>query len=339
MHLRAHEKRYVRIVATGVIAFMFGAAAGAVWGQVFPSDPEVSKRYAACVRHAQGLIERGSYAEAEAVLGEAIELAPECSAAYLLRGISFEKRGEATNAVRDFTSAIERDPRSTGGYWHRGLVRAAERDFNHAIMDLTIAADIDPDESATFYMRGSVWGVLGKGALALADFDEAIRLDASNPDNYVARGKIREGNGDHAAALADYRAAWKLSEDHFDANHCLAFLLATCPDVSLRDLQAAVNHAKKSCELSGWTNWETIALLATTHAQSEDFPNAIRFQGEALRLAPVEKRAELERRLALYESGKRPYEAAAKGPAKESQAVEPDARDAAEGGADRVETR
>src|SRR5690606_13444064 len=122
------------------------------------------------------------------------------------------------------------------------------------------------------------------------------------------------------AALADYRAAWKLSEDHFDANHCLAFLLAACPDASLRDLQSAVNHAKKSCELSGWTNWETIALLATTHAQSGDFPNAIRFQGEALKLAPVEKNAELQRRLALYESRKRPYETAAKGPAEESQA-------------------
>jgi serine/threonine protein kinase/Flp pilus assembly protein TadD len=61
-------------------------------------------------------------------------------------------------------------------------------------------------------------------------------------------------------AAAEYREAIRLEPDDPSPHNNLAWLLATCPDLKLRDSEEALRHAKKAVELAPGSgkNWNTL---------------------------------------------------------------------------------
>jgi serine/threonine protein kinase/WD40 repeat protein/regulation of enolase protein 1 (concanavalin A-like superfamily) len=85
-----------------------------------------------------------------------------------------------------------------------------------------------------------------------------------------------------------------------------AWLLAAFPDDAQRNGKEAVDLAKKACDLTAWKNAGYIDTLAAAHAEAGDFDAAVKYEEQALTLAPEALRAEFSHRLALYSQSK-PY--------------------------------
>ncbi len=86
-----------------------------------------------------------------------------------------------------------------------------------------------------------------------------------------------------------------------------AFLFATCPNDSLRNGPQAIEDATKACEYFEWKNPAWLDTLASAYAESGRFPEAIKFQTQAISLCGDIQETKVYRdRLALYEAGK-PY--------------------------------
>lgn len=84
----------------------------------------------------------------------------------------------------------------------------------------------------------------------------------------------------------------------------LAWLLATCPDSTVRDGQSALGYAEKAVALTSRTNLAVLDTLAAAYAEAGQFTNAINVQKEAIALLKSEEeRKDYESRLRLYESG------------------------------------
>jgi len=85
----------------------------------------------------------------------------------------------------------------------------------------------------------------------------------------------------------------------------LAWLLATCPEESLRDGRRAVELATRSCELTEWKGAGTLGTLAAAYAETGDFDKAVEWQEKAIKLYTSEgDKKEWSERLNLYKNRK-----------------------------------
>ena len=159
-------------------------------------------------------------------------------------------------------------------YVYRGSVYAAQGDTDSALKDFASALELDPQVDAAYIMRGQTYANLGQWAKAQADFDHASA-------HYTTRNNRARAFGD---------AAW---------------LLATCPDGTVRNGSKAVELALEGVRLKDGAN--THDDLAAAYAEAGRFDDAVREESTAIGRVLREKDQsclhDYQARLALYQNG------------------------------------
>ncbi len=89
------------------------------------------------------------------------------------------------------------------------------------------------------------------------------------------------------------------------AHNHLAWLLATCPEASLRNGAEAIEHAQRADHLCGGTRPDVLDSLAAGYAEAGWFPEALAAARKAVQLATKQDQPTLAEglraRIALYE--------------------------------------
>jgi tetratricopeptide (TPR) repeat protein len=216
---------------------------------------------------------RQDYDLAITEFSEAIRLKPDYAEAYYNRGLAFDSKGEHDKAIADFGEAIRLKPDFGYAYDGRGVAEYLKGDYDKAIADENEAIRLDPNQARVYYNRGLACGRKGDVDNAFADFNEAIRLKS----------------------------------DFVEAYNSLAWLLAVCPDASVRNGGKAVAYAKKACELSEWKVPAILDTLAAAYAEVGNFDDAVKWETKCLESNPPKDALEkIRQRLSLYEQRK-PY--------------------------------
>ena len=118
------------------------------------------------------------------------------------------------------------------------------------------------------------------------------------------------GRGNFAGAAARYQRALQLDPYLVEALNNLAWLLATCPEASLRNGAEAVQHAEEACQLTQYQRTIMVGTLAAAYAEAGRFSEAVAAAQKACELASIFKEDALLTRnrelLELYRAGK-PY--------------------------------
>ena len=87
----------------------------------------------------------------------------------------------------------------------------------------------------------------------------------------------------------------------------LAWLLATCPEASVRNGAEAVELARRAVQLSGGREPAILGTLAAAYAEAGRFPEAVQTARKALKLATQQNQhatAEaIQAKIPLYEAG------------------------------------
>ena len=193
--------------------------------------------------------------------------------AYCNRGLAYDRIGDYERAIADFSETIRLKPEFVEAYNYRGAAYIQKGDYDRAVADENQVIGLDPKHVTAHFNRGNAYRRKGDWDRALTDYKEALRLGPTNP--------------------LDYKN--------------LAWLLAVCPDASVRNGRKAVEYATKACELSGWKDPYWFDTLAAAYAEIGDFDDAVKWENKSL--ASNASYAALERmsqRLGLYEQ-KKPY--------------------------------
>jgi tetratricopeptide (TPR) repeat protein len=104
------------------------------------------------------------------------------------------------------------------------------------------------------------------------------------------RAIIYRITGNYGAALRDLNALTKVTYQTTNpygmalALNWRAEIHAVCPDSSFRDGKAAVEDAKRACDMSKWKYADYIDTLAAACGESGDFDSAVRYEQQAIDL-------------------------------------------------------
>jgi tetratricopeptide (TPR) repeat protein len=101
----------------------------------------------------------------------------------------------------------------------------------------------------------------------------------------VDRATAQALNGSYRAARVDLEKAIALDKNNLLAHNNYAWLLATCPDRSVRDGQRAVQHARGASESLKRGSPMVLDTLAAAEAEIGDFRSAVKDEKRALSLA------------------------------------------------------
>lgn len=122
---------------------------------------------------------------------------------------------------------------------------------------------------------------------------------------FCMRGKRAEARAQHLDAKIAYEMALQHSPTYALPLHRLAWLLATCPALEIRDGAQALEYASKANELTSWENAGYVGTLAAAHAAQRDFTAAVKWQKRAIEIlkgGDDSHGSEYVKRLHLYES-------------------------------------
>jgi hypothetical protein len=118
--------------------------------------------------------------------------------------------------------------------------------------------------------------------------------------DYARAGRWREAARQFvASARIDPVFAWSLND--------AAWMIATTPDEDARCGEVATRFAEEAAAARHWGCWAMLDSFAAALALDDDFPRAVAWQRQALRLCRVQRPAEVDAaaaRLALLEAGR-----------------------------------
>jgi tetratricopeptide (TPR) repeat protein len=119
----------------------------------------------------------------------------------------FGDRAHTEMAVLYFTKAIDLNPEISWAYNLRGRAYCKLERFDEAIADMTKAIELDPGEAAFYVSRSIVYHNMGRFDEDVADMTKAIELEPENTDFYMNRAFTYRDHGDRESAIADLKTA------------------------------------------------------------------------------------------------------------------------------------
>ena len=180
--------------------------------------------------------------------------------------------------------------------------------MDEAISQYQEALQIDPDYAEAHINLGTALLQEGRLDEAIPHFQKALQINPGYAKAHNNLGNAFLQKGNVAEAIAHFQRALQLEPaDPWPKNN-LAWILATCPEASLRDGKKAVELAWQANALTGGENLTILHTLAAAFAEAGRFSEAVETAQRALHLAEAQSNArlagKLQYELKLFQAGK-----------------------------------
>ena len=290
------------------------------------------------------LLKAGQTDEAIAAFEKAIKIAPTVATSHFNLANILLQKGQMDGAMEQFQKALEIQPDYAEADNNLGIALMQSGRLDEAIAHYQKAIAVNPDYAEAHYNLGTVFGMRDRPDEAATQFrlaiglkpyyadahgnlanllttqgklDEAIReyqrtlaLIPNSAQAHFRYGQALQARHRFQPAIAEYQKTLDLDMHHLPVRVSLAWLLATCPDGSLRDGTKAVGLAEQARTLAGIESPQLLDTLAAAYAEAGRFPEAIETARRAFNLPATQNNQPLaeaiQARLKLYEANS-PY--------------------------------
>jgi tetratricopeptide (TPR) repeat protein len=188
-----------------------------------------------------------------------------------------------SEAMDHFRKAIEINPDYAEVQINLGTALAEQNQAAEAIGHYERALEIKPGNGKAHYNLANILATQGRFDEAIRHYGQAVAL---MPDFIHARYQLAvllESRGEFAAAIAQFQKILDLDPRHAPAQNNLAWLLATCPDASLRNGNKALELAESAQQIGG-NHPEILDTLAAAYAETGEYGKAAETAKLALNL-------------------------------------------------------
>jgi protein O-mannosyl-transferase len=230
-------------------------------------------------------LRQGQLDKALGCFQQALAIDPAFAEAHNNLGNLLAKEGRITEAIGQYRKAIEFKPDRAEFYNNLGNLLAVQRQPAEAIRQFQKALEIDPHYAKAHYNLANVFFAQGRWDQAIEHYQQALkRMPDSIPAHYQL-GLALQCRGRFADAIKQFQKVLELNPLHAAAQNDLAWILATCPESSLRNGQKAVALARQAAQLSASKSPQILDTLAAAYAEAGQFSEAIRTARQALALS------------------------------------------------------
>lgn len=249
----------------------------------------------------------------------------------ILSVLTFQRAQVFASEEKLMRDTLAKNPSAWAAQDDLGVILAKRQNFSEATECFKAALQANPyddaDKASAHSNLGQVLTIQGKVAEAEAHYLAAIQINPADGEihkrlayNLGQQGKIRDELGQLQIALTlrpdiqtrlnlaallyqtgslqpavdQFHKVLLLNPDHVESLNNLAWLLATCPDATLRNGPEAVRHAEHACHLTAYKQTTFISTLAAAYAEAGRFSEAVTTAEMAVKL----QTANGERRMA-----------------------------------------
>ena len=121
--------------------------------------------------------------------------------------------------------------------------------------------------------------------LAMAQFQRALEIQPNNAEAHYNVGIAMADQGRFQEAMDHCRRALKIKPDKIAFQRRLAWMLATCPEASLRNGAEAIELAQCVNQFYGGGRLDALDTLAAAYAEKGRFPEALAAARKAVEIA------------------------------------------------------
>jgi len=256
------------------------------------------------------LDDQGRTPEALAEYEAALQINPNDAGAHNNVAAHLAQLGREAEAVEEWEKALRIQPRVAQTHTNLAFALAHLGRMQEAFDHWEKALDIQPNLLDAHHDFGVALAQTGRFDEAIDHYEKALHLNPDFADAHYRLALALSHTRRFEAALGHHRRVLELEPNYWLAQNALAWLLATCPDASLRNGEEAAELALRAAQLSPGKYPQILDTMAAAYAESGQFEKAVEAAKEALRLLAGQANPSLadgvQTRLKLYEA-RTPY--------------------------------
>ena len=250
-------------------------------------------------------LESGRYAEAIDEFRLAITANRDSLAAHVNLGVALTQTGDLKGAVEQFQEALRIDPRNTNAHYNLAILLARQDQHVQAIPHLRYVLSVEPkDVGARFFLAQELKRAERLDE-ALVEFARVTEEEPNNEPALLEQVTLLQQKRQFQQALERLKKAHTEYPQNERTAEQLAFLLATSPQLDLRDGSQSLEIAQKI--YSAHRSPEHGALVAMALGELGRCTEAAEWQRRAIAAAEQERKADLLAQLSanlkVYEKG------------------------------------
>lgn len=224
------------------------------------------------------------FANEEALLRDTLAKNPAAWGAHNDLGCLLARRDKLAEALTHFETSVKLNPEATDARINLGQACAFQGRFQEAEVHFRAVLERKPFHAEAHRHLANSLSRRGREQEALPHLRAALALQA-NPQTRLDIAGTLYRTGDHQRAVAQLRRVVAAQPDSVEALSNLAWILATSPYAEVRDGTAAVQYAKRACELTQFNAARQVGTLAAAYAEAGNYSEAVAAAGKAISAA------------------------------------------------------
>jgi tetratricopeptide (TPR) repeat protein len=253
------------------------------------------------------LFQKGKAEEAISHFLAALQITPDDAQIHHNLGNAFYQKGRVDEAITQFQEALQFKPDFAETHYSLGNALRQKGRVDEAIVQYQETLQFKPSHGEAHNNLGTALRQRGRVDEAISHYQKALEIMPDNESIHVnlANALLQKGRVDQA--IVHFQNALQIEPADMEVQNNLAWLLATCPQASLRNGDKAVQLARQANELAGGKNPVILGTLAAAFAEAGRFGDAVQSAQKAIGLARAAGRQDvagkLNGELQRYEAG------------------------------------
>ncbi|MGP8021123.1 MAG: tetratricopeptide repeat protein, partial [Limisphaerales bacterium] len=252
-------------------------------------------------------LQQGKTGDATVQFQKALEINPNYTEAYYNLGNALLQQGNVEEAVACYQKALKINPDDAKVYNNLGSIFRQQGRPEEAIAQVQKALEINPNYAEVHNNLGVVFTQQGRREEAISQFQKALTIEPDYAEAHYNLGNALFQQGNVEEAIAQFQKALEIKPDYVAVQNNMAWVLATCPQASLRNGIEAVKLAERANQLTGGQNPVILCTLAASYAEAGRSAEAIETAQHALQLATVQSNTalieSLQSQIKSYQAG------------------------------------